>query len=500
MAHTFLSLTDISFRYAGMTEPLFAGISCDFHEGWTGIVGPNGAGKSTLLRLATGLLTPDRGSIHAPQEALYCEQRTDLPPALLGPLVLSQDGEAVGLCGRLGIQADWPDRWATLSHGERKRAQIGVMIWQQPGVLAVDEPTNHIDSRARDMLLDALRTYRGVGLLVSHDRTLLDGLCEQCLFIDPPAVTLRPGGVSAGMEEAEREQETVHRKRQTLRRQQKRLEREVAIRREEASRSHKKRSKGRIAPKDHDAKFKVGLARITNKDGRAGKLLNQLQGRAQQGQAELDRTKTKKVHAAGIRIAGTASRRDSLFRVPGGCLPLGTDREIHFPDLLMRPEDRISLTGINGGGKSTLLRFILEHLTLPDSQCIYLPQELSTGDGTAILERVRALPREHLSQAMAVVRRLGSDPDRLLQSHEPSPGESRKLLIAMGIALTPALIVLDEPTNHLDLPSIMALESALAESPCGLLLVSHDVPFLKALTGIHWHVAAGELDVYAELH
>ena len=91
---------------------------------------------------------------------------------------------------------------------------------------------------------------------------------------------------------------------------------------------------------------------------------------------------------------------------------------------------------------------------------------------------------------MTVVSRLGSRPARLLESVEPSPGEVRKLLLGLGIALQPHLIIMDEPTNHLDLPSMECLEGALRDCPCALLLVSHDERFLRGLTRTRWHIEA----------
>jgi ATPase subunit of ABC transporter with duplicated ATPase domains len=93
---------------------------------------------------------------------------------------------------------------------------------------------------------------------------------------------------------------------------------------------------------------------------------------------------------------------------------------------------------------------------------------------------------------MTVISGLGSRPERLLESHEPSPGETRKLLLAMGVVRQPYLIIMDEPTNHLDLPSIELLEQALSECPCALLLVSHDKRFLEATTYRRWEILQGE--------
>ena len=104
------------------------------------------------------------------------------------------------------------------------------------------------------------------------------------------------------------------------------------------------------------------------------------------------------------------------------------------------------------------------------------------------MQAIRRLPGADLGRLMTVVSRLGSSPDRVIESLEPSPGETRKLLLALGITRTPHLIVMDEPTNHMDLPSIRCLEESLKNCPCSLLLVSHDRAFLKALTTKTWSI------------
>ena len=122
---------------------------------------------------------------------------------------------------------------------------------------------------------------------------------------------------------------------------------------------------------------------------------------------------------------------------------------------------------------------------------VYLPQEIPADRAQAILAGALALSRSDLGHLMTVISGLGSRPERLLQSSEPSPGETRKLLLAMGVVREPEIIVMDEPTNHLDLPSIELLEHALADCPCGLLLVSHDRRFLRATTRREWLIAPG---------
>jgi macrolide transport system ATP-binding/permease protein len=138
------------------------------------------------------------------------------------------------------------------------------------------------------------------------------------------------------------------------------------------------------------------------------------------------------------------------------------------------------------------VRHLLAHLALPPGRLTYVPQEIDLSATGEILSRARGLPGDRLGHAMMVVSRLGSRPERLLDSDEPSPGEIRKLLLAIHIAQEPHLIVMDEPTNHMDLPSIESLEAALADCPCALVLVSHDEPFLERLTRRRWSITAAD--------
>ncbi len=200
----------------------------------------------------------------------------------------------------------------------------------------------------------------------------------------------------------------------------------------------------------------------------------------------------KKKYDLGLWFESEKARRDTVFSIPAGELSLGDGRRLSFPELVAYPGDRISLTGPNGCGKSTLVRHIVKGLSIPRDRLISLPQEMDAEEASRILEGARRLPELELGRVMSVVNLLGSDPKRLLESRTPSPGEARKLLIAVGFSRVPHLIVLDEPTNHLDLPSIECLTSALRECRCGILLVSHDKKFLSELTQIHWIIGKPE--------
>ena len=504
MSSLFLRFQEVSFTYPTMTKPLLAGVEVYFPAGWTGIVGANGVGKSTLLKLAVGELKVQEGKVHHLGSALYCAQRTDDAPEALADFIYAGDREAVALRRQLGVEEEWLERWDTLSHGERKRAQIGVALWLNPDVLALDEPTNHIDGDARRLLLGALHRYQGVGLLVSHDRELLDELCGQCLFIDPPDATLRPGGVTEGAGQSKLEQESSRRKDDQAKGSVNRL-RDVAQRRREAADQFAAKTKAlknkKPPAQDHDGRAMRNLAKLSGKDGFAGKLVAQLGKRVERAAEERAAVKVRKVYEMGIWLeANSCSNRAHVGTLPAGELPLGGPRKLVFPELVIRPTDRIALTGPNGRGKSTLLRhFMARGLNLEADRVVYIPQEIAAAESRRILTDVAALEKERLGQIMTIVSRLGSRPQRLLESDEPSPGEIRKILLAIGIAKGPHLIVMDEPTNHMDLPSIECLEEALAECPCALLLVSHDQRFLRLLTTINWHITPADSDSHLKI-
>jgi len=491
-----ITFRNVSFSYESMSGWLFNGLHLHFPAGWTGIVGANGAGKTTLVRLAIGELTPQEGLVESISDAEYCQQRTDDIPRGLYELLESTDAEACRIRGRLGLQNDWPSRWQSLSHGERKRSQIAVALWRKPSVLAVDEPTNHLDDNARKMLKQALEDFKGIGLLISHDRELLDGLCRQCVFIDSPGAIARPGNYTEAAAQAKIEKQSVKRERKDLKKEFTRIKLVADRRRDKAACADRKRSKRGLDPKDHDGREKIDLARVTGKDAVAGKLLRQMEGRLHQTEERLREVKVAKEYRLGIWMDGECSKRNALFFCPETQIQLGKNRYLSHPDLAMKPSDRIALTGPNGAGKSTLIHRIIKDLDLPSSRLVYVPQEIDRQTSLAVMDQLKTLSHEEMGRLLTVVSRLGSRPERLLESREPSPGEVRKLLLAFGIVKRPHLIIMDEPTNHMDLPSIECLENALADCPCGLLLVSHDLRFLRALAEIRWDIKMNDAGEY----
>ncbi len=481
-----LVFRQVSFSYPGSPVELFQSVDFGVSEGWTGIIGPNGAGKSTLLQLASGLLSTSQGHIHRPDDTAYCPQRTDSPPSGLRDLLDSVEGEAYRIRGHLEVDDDFLSRWPSLSHGERKRAQLAVSLWARPSLWAVDEPTNHLDATANAIIVRALQSYRGIGLLVSHDRDLLDTLCTHCLFVEPPHLDLRSGGYTTAKSSLEDDNQFVIEQKTRLAKEQRRLAREVDSRRRHQQKADRARSKRGISRKDHDAKEKIDRLRVADSGG--GKGMRQLEGRIRQASERESSLIVRKQRATGVPLAGQQSSRNALVRLPEGRVSLGESRTLLTPPLMVQPSDRIALIGANGTGKSTLLRHLVGQIDLPPSDLVYLPQEVDAEESTRILEQVKQFRGAALGELMQWVSRLGSDPSQLLDSRLPSPGEIRKLMLAARMSDRPSLLVLDEPTNHMDLPSIECLEAALADFAGALLLVSHDLRFLRSLTATAWDI------------
>jgi ATPase subunit of ABC transporter with duplicated ATPase domains len=186
-------------------------------------------------------------------------------------------------------------------------------------------------------------------------------------------------------------------------------------------------------------------------------------------------------------LPGSVYRGDAVLRLEEGRLDLGA-ATLRYPALRLGGTGRAALCGPNGSGKSSLVHRIVASLALPAGRVAYVPQEIPAGDSREIASGVRRLPEAELGHLMTVVAGLGSDPRGLLATEMPSPGETRKLLLALGVVREPWFIVMDEPTNHLDLPSIELLERALADCPCALLLVSHDERFLDGVGCGRWRI------------
>ncbi|QSH42180.1 ATP-binding cassette domain-containing protein [Lentisphaerota bacterium ZTH] len=485
----FLSISHVSFQYDSAIEPVFNDININFPSGWTGIVGPNGCGKTTLLKIISGALKLETGNVSRSAECYLCEQSVDGPPQGAEFFFSVKDKKAFILQNQFKIQPEMLYRWSTLSMGERKRIQIAIALFEQPDILCVDEPTNHIDSVARAMLIRGLRNFAGIGIIVSHDRQVLDTLCSQCLFIGGNNAILRSGGVSQGLEQARIELEKRLSERLILKRSLNKSRKELQRRREKEQLAQNRNSKRKLNKKDHSGKERIDSARVTSRSRSAFDAAGSQARRVAKDQNKLQAIANIKVPRMGLEIPyGCYSKKNSLLDLPGCSISLGAERLTVVPALNIGSRDRIALTGMNGSGKTSLINKIIPALKLDEIEYLYIPQEFTAEIKEYIYSRLHELSHDEFSKVMSVTASLGSRPERLLDSRCCSPGEWRKLFFGLGVLRPTQLIIMDEPTNHLDLPSIQCLEAALAGCQCALLICSHDSNFLTQTCSLSWNI------------
>jgi ATPase subunit of ABC transporter with duplicated ATPase domains len=479
------------------STPIFEKVSLVLDRGFYGLVGANGAGKSTLLSILAGELAPHEGTVAlCPRDAVvsYCRQEVDARDAEIDALAERDDGLAAELRGRLALTPDQLDRWPTLSPGERKRWQIAAALARQPDVLLLDEPTNHLDADARKRLVGALRRFAGLGVVVSHDRSLLDALTTSTLRVHHHAVTRYKGRFSEAKESWERESAEAEAAHAVARERVRAAEAHLdAARRTQAAASRSVSARVRMkGPRDSDARGVMATTKAqwaASKAGRVTAVARTELERAQRSVPIVERDPT-----LGGRVFATYERAPTpiLFHLDQAVLRRGDHVVLRDVRITIGREDRVRIEGPNGAGKTTLLEGLAASLARPE-RVLLLSQELSFTSKAQCLARLRQLQPEPRGRLLAIFAALGSEPERVLQAEADhlSPGEARKLLLAEALSQQVWALVMDEPTNHMDLPSVERLEAALAAYPGAIVLVTHDETFASKTTTRSLRVEGG---------
>lgn len=517
-----VSLSDLSFWWPD-GAPVFDGLDAQLGAGRTGLVGANGAGKSTLLRLIAGELTPAGGTVSVRGRVAYLPQSSSLGrrtavDELLGirdvraALRAIESGSAEGadfdvvgddwdvdararaLLGRLGLDHIDLDRTAEgLSGGECTLLGLVGRLLVRPDVLLLDEPTNNLDGVARRRLLDVVEGWRGALVVVSHDRDVLDAV-DSIGELRDGSLQLYGGNFRRYEEMVAMEQaaaaQAVRTAEGNLRRQEREL---VEARTGLARRARRGRE---VAASGSLPKILTG-ARQRAAEVSAGKVRGRHEDRIERARADLDDAKSAVVDDREIRL-----------RLPGAAVParrrVASVRDARLPrgptaplSLEVRGPERIGLVGANGVGKTTLLRAIagMVEPVAGTVECHvpvgYVPQSLDVlDDSLSVVDNVaRLAPNATVNEIRAGLAQLlfrGAVADRVAATL--SGGERLRATLAALLLSepTPQLLMFDEPTNNLDLASVRHLTWALRAYEGAVIVVSHDVAFLRELGLTRW--------------
>ncbi|RYH12190.1 ATP-binding cassette domain-containing protein [Tropicimonas sp. IMCC6043] len=510
-----LSLIDLRYSHPDAT-PVFDGITLTLPPGASGLVGANGSGKSTLLALITGRLAPTGGRIDAPARLSFLAQSPDpLDPlaALFGAtaaLDLLRRAEAGAASPEDLAEADWElearldaalDRVglggvdlltpvSRLSGGQRMRAALAAAFFDAPELVLLDEPTNNLDSDGRELVADLLAAHSGTALVASHDRDLLDRM-DHILSLEAGNASIFGGGWTAFAEAREAARARAEGRAARAERDLRSAEREIAQR---ASRAAVRARTGKAlrrsgsqakmltdAAKERSENSAAGSARLAERRRAAAR------AEAEAARAALTQAVPRRVEAQAARGAQVVlSMRDAGYRYgPGEPAIAGLNLEIGRGE-------RVALEGPNGSGKSTALRLAAGFLE-PTEGSIARPRRIafldqnaaSLGQGGRLAERFRAvhpgLGRNAAHAALAWMGFRGAAGDAEIDRLSGGERVQAALALALAAPEPPELLILDEPTNHLDLPALEAVEQGLRAFDGAMLVVSHDVAFLRQI-------------------
>ncbi|MDP3969113.1 MAG: ABC-F family ATP-binding cassette domain-containing protein [Nocardioides sp.] len=438
-----------------------------------GIVGRNGDGKTTLLELLAGREEPDQGRISRSRDLHlgYLAQRDDLrEDHTVREAVLAGRADhewAADATTREVVEvllAGVPlDRGvAGLSGGERRRCSLAHLLLTDHDLLILDEPTNHLDVEAVAWLADHLARRSAALVVVTHDRWFLDAVCTTTWEVHDGVVDAYDGGYAAfvlAKAERQRQAASSEARRQNL------VRKELAwLRRGAPARTSK-------------PKFRMDAATALIEDVPPPR-----------DRLALERFATQRLGKDVVDLEDVDFSR-------------GERQLLRHATWRLGPGDRVGLVGVNGAGKTSVLRLVAGELA-PDAGRVkhgrtvaiaHLTQALDDVDESErVLDSVQAIRQvtrvaDGEVTASAMLERFGFTGDKLTtRIGDLSGGERRRLQVMRLLLEEPNVLLLDEPTNDLDIETLNVLEDFLDGWPGTLVVVSHDRYFLERVTDSTW--------------
>lgn len=483
-----LMIQNLSFTYDGDHTPVFEDLNLQLDTGWKlGMVGRNGRGKTTLLRLLEGSLE-GRGYISLPMEARRYPRPVEDPTRSVRAVLedaapQSQEWELIRELFRLGLGEEVLDRpFSTLSGGEQTRALMAAMFLEEGVWPMLDEPTNHLDGPGRKLAADYLRSQRRGFLLVSHDRAFLDSCVDHILALNRTETELMRGNFSTWFQEKEARDRGEAARNEKLKGEIKRLEQ--AARR--TSSWSDKVEQTKYGSKNSGLRPDRGF--IGHKSAKMMKRAKGIEARQESAIREksgllknVERTDSLKLTPLLHHSPRLAEGKDLSISYGGRTIC----RDISFT---VEQGDRVCLEGINGSGKSSLLRLILGE-EIPHGGTLRLASGLRLSYVSQKADHLAGNPLDwadeqevDLTQFLTVLRKL--DFSRALferNMEEYSAGQKKKILLAASLCRSAHLYVWDEPLNYIDLFSRMQIEELILSYRPTLLFVEHDRIFREKI-------------------
>ena len=457
-------------------------------RGRIGLVGRNGAGKSTLVKVIAGQIDPDEGSADMPRGARIGYVAQEAPAGKTTPFetVLAADTERAALMDEAEGLED-PDRLGEIherlgaidaysapsrasrilvglgfdeeaqhrpldsfSGGWRMRVALAALLFSQPDLLLLDEPSNHLDLEAVLWLEDFLQSYPATIVIVSHERDFLNNVVDHILHLDRGKLTLYPGGYDS-------------------------FERQRAERQAQQAAAREKQLAERAKLQDYVARNSARASTAKQAQSRAKAL-----ARMQPIAAVVDDP------TLAFGFPDPDPLRPPLITLDHASVGYDGKPILQRLNLRIDPDDRIALLGRNGNGKTTLARLLAAQLTPLDGEKAasakmrvgyftqYQVEELHSDD-TPFDHMQRLMEGEKPSFVRAQLGRFGFAGDKAMTKvGKLSGGERARLALALITRDAPHMLILDEPTNHLDVDSREALIQALTAYTGAVVIVSHD--------------------------
>lgn len=500
-----IEIKDLSFHFGLRT--LFEDASVLIQDGQkVGLVGPNGCGKSTLFKLITGAFSPDGGKIEitrGTQIATVAQEIADPSQPLL-PYVLAADKEltalekesqradisgerlaevfdrmeflgahsatarASAILSGLGFEnKDFHRPLKEFSGGWQVRACLAAALYAPSNCLLLDEPTNHLDLETSVWLENYLLHLNKTVFIISHDRHILNLLCDKIIHVENAVLKLYNGNY----DQYERTRAAAI---EGMRLAAAKHERVVA---------HLQSFVDRFRYKATKAKQAQSRIKMIEKMGELPPI-----------------PKDPEVH---FQFPSPTRLTQSLISIEGGVA--GYDEKPVLTDLNLRIEqdDRIALLGANGNGKSTLAKILSHRLLLMSGKMTtakkmkiayfsqHQTEELDV-EKTPFEQLGDVMPGASETQIRAQLGAFGLNKAKSdAEIGKLSGGEKSRLLLALITKDAPHLLILDEPTNHLDIQSRDALLDALNAYTGAVVLITHDLHVIEMACDTLWIVRGG---------